>query len=355
VSETVLITGGCGFVGSNIAISYKEKFPSNKVIAFDNLKRRGSELNIQRLQTFGIEFIHGDVRNREDFEQIGAISVLIEAAAEPSVLSGINGSPDYVLNTNLNGTLNCLNFAQKHRAKFIFLSTSRVYPVKKLNEISLTEEENRFSISAQEQAIGISQNGISEDFSLHGARSFYGSSKLASELMIQEYAEFYGLKAVINRCGVLTGPWQMGKIDQGVIVLWLAKHYWKKELSYIGYGGQGKQVRDILHIKDLFELLVLQIADIDIYTNEIFNIGGGLDVSVSLKELTVLCEEVVGNKIKINSIAENRQADIPLYISDCKKINDISGWKPKVTPNEIISDVFNWMKKNEKDIRNILN
>jgi len=354
MTETILITGGCGFVGSNLAIKLKTNFPSIKIIAFDNLKRRGSELNIPRLKELGIEFVHGDIRNKEDFNEIGDISCLIEAAAEPSVLSGIDSTPDYVLNTNLVGTINCLNFATKNNAKFIFLSTSRIYPIATLNKIKYTEGQTRLEISENQTLSGVTPKGINEDFSLSGARSFYGTSKLSSELLIQEYIEYYNLKAVINRCGVLTGPWQMGKIDQGVVVLWLAKHFWKKELSYIGFGGEGKQLRDILHINDLYNLVVLQIQDISTFNNQIFNVGGGNDVSISLNELTNYCQEITGNTIKINKILENRTADIPIYISDNSKIEEISGWKPLVYPKEIVTDIFEWLKSNEAKVKEIL-
>lgn len=354
MNETILITGGGGFVGANLAIQLKKEYPNVKIIAFDNLKRRGSELNVSRLSDFGIEFIHGDIRNKEDFEEIGEISILIDAAAEPSVLSGINSLPDYVLNTNLMGTINCLNFAVKNKAKFIFLSTSRIYPIASLNQILYTESETRFNLVKNQNLLGITEKGITNNFQLNGARSFYGTSKLASELLIQEYAEFYGLKTIINRCGVIAGPWQMGKIDQGVIVLWLSKHYWKKELNYIGFGGKGKQVRDILHVNDLFDLIKIQMTNIDTFKSEIYNVGGGLDFSVSLKELTMHCEEITGNKITINSIPKNRPADIPIYITDNSKINSVSGWVPKVTPKEIFKDIFDWIKKNESSVKKLL-
>ena len=350
----ILITGGCGFVGSNLAIKIKTNFPKMQIVVMDNLKRRGSELNISRLKDYEIEFVHGDIRNKEDFNEIGAIDILIEAAAEPSVLAGINSTPDYVLNSNLIGTINCLNFALKNKAKFIFLSTSRVYPIKNLNKINFEEGETRLLITENQSFDGISIKGISEDFPLNGARSFYGTSKLASELLIQEYVEFYGLKAVINRCGVLTGPWQMGKIDQGVIVLWLAKHYWKNDLSYIGFGGEGKQVRDILHINDLFDLLILQIQDIDTFSGEIFNIGGSNEISVSLQELTTYCEKITGNKIQIKKVIENRSADIPIYITDNTKITTLSGWKPKIGTEEILGDVFKWLRDNENSVKKLL-
>lgn len=352
--ESFLITGGCGFVGSNLAIQFKLNYPNSRVISLDNLKRQGSEFNIKRLKEHEVEFIHGDIRNKEDFDSLPNIDILIECAAEPSVLSGIDTTPDYVLNTNLVGTINCLNFAKQNKAKFIFLSTSRVYSIKTLNQVKYKTEETRFSIENNQTLNGLSVKGVNEKFGIDGARSFYGTSKLSSELIIQEYNEFYNLQSIINRCGVLAGPWQMGKVDQGVVALWLAKHFWKKELNYIGFGGEGKQVRDILHIKDLFKLLDIQVKNFKKYNGKTFNVGGGNEVSVSLSELTEICENVTGNKINISKIQKNRSADIPIYISDNSKIQELSSWKPEYSPTQIINDTFKWLKKNESTLKNIL-
>lgn len=349
----IFITGGCGFIGSNLAVSLKEDFPGSRIIAFDNLHRRGSELNIERLRERGVEFMHGDVRNREDLSDLKDISLIIDAAAEPSVLSGISSGPDYVINSNMLGTINCLNLAVKNKAGIIFLSTSRVYPIGPLSQIKYSESELRFKISATQDFTGISENGISEEFPMNGPRSLYGASKLASELFVQEYAEFYGIRSVINRCGVVAGPWQFGKIDQGVVVLWLIKHYLKKELSYIGFGGTGKQVRDILHINDLYRLVKTQIGNFEKFRGEVYNAGGGTDISVSLRELTSLCEKITGNRIKINGIPENRAADIPIYITDNKKITSASGWSPEIPPEKILSDIFLWIRSNEIILKKI--
>jgi len=354
MSETILITGGCGFAGSNLAISLKRDFPSHRIIAFDNLKRRGSELNIPRLAEAGIQFMHGDIRNKSDLNQVGPIGVLIEAAAEPSVLSGINSSPDYVIDTNLTGTLNCLEYAARYQAKFIFLSTSRVYPIPDLCKIRYTQGETRFHIADNQEMPGISPKGIAEHFPMDGPRSFYGASKFSSELFIREYIEFYNLKAVINRCGVLTGPWQMGKVDQGVVVLWLARHYFQGELSYIGYGGTGHQVRDILHIQDLYRLLKLQLEQFDLFSGQTFNVGGGEKVSVSLFELTALCQKITGNSIPIHPVAETRSADIPVYITDNSKIQQVCGWQPEISAESILQDILNWIKAHESQVKKLL-
>jgi CDP-paratose 2-epimerase len=353
--KTILITGGAGFVGSSLAMALKRKYPDYTIICFDNLKRRGSELNLKRLTSSGVRFIHGDIRNKEDFESVSdKIDLIIEASAEPSVLAGLNGTPDYLLNTNLLGTINCLNFAVKNKSDFVFLSTSRIYPIEKIEQISFDESDTRFVISNTQALPGISPKGITEEFPLQGYRSLYGASKLSSELLIAEYNQFYGLNSVINRCGVLTGPWQMGKIDQGVMVLWVARHFWRKPLSYIGYGGKGKQVRDILHVDDLFGLIDIQIHQMEKYTGKTLNVGGGLSTSLSLQELTVLCEKTTGNKIHIEAVPEMRQADIRIYITDNSAVNALSGWRPEITPGQIVQEIFQWIRDNESDLKPIL-
>lgn len=350
----LLVTGGAGFAGSSLALLFKKNYPEWKVAVLDNLKRRGSELNINRLKEQGIEFIHADIRLYEDFDSLPSCKIMIECSAEPSVLAGIGSSPDYLISTNLIGTINALKYANKHNSMFLFLSTSRIYPIATLEKLQYTEAATRLQLSNAQPIVGVSEKGISEQFPLEGSRSFYGATKLASELMIEEYMAFNGLKAVINRCGVLTGPWQMGKIDQGVIVLWLAKHYFKKELSYIGFNGTGKQVRDILHIKDLYRLLDWQINHIEKVKGQIFNVGGGNEVSVSLCELTDICRSVTGIEIPIHSIKENRQADIPIYITDNAKVSQATGWKPEISVADTMQEIYEWMKEHEKQLMPIL-
>jgi CDP-paratose 2-epimerase len=350
----IVVTGGAGFIGSTLCIKLKEKYPSYKIIAFDNLKRRGSELNLIDFKEKGIEFVHGDIRNSEDLSALSGFDVLIEASAEPSVMSGLNSDPSYVINNNLYGSINCFNLCLKHKAKLIFLSTSRVYPIDNIEEAAFIEEETRFSFLDNQKEKGISSEGISEDFTLFGARSFYGTTKLSSELFIQEYSSFYNLEAAITRFGVIAGPRQMGKTDQGVVTLWMAKHYWKQSLKYIGYGGLGKQVRDILHVDDLVDLIDIQIHNISKFTGKVFNAGGGKGSSVSLLEMTSICEEISGNKISIGSEIDNRPADLRIYITDNSKIEREIGWSPQKTASQIFSDIHQWINTNEKQLENIL-
>lgn len=349
----ILVTGGAGFVGSDIAIELAKSGKDN-IVVLDNLRRRGSELNISRLEENDIGFIHGDIRNREDIEAVDNADIIIECSAEPSVLAGFNSSPEYLLNTNLLGTINCLEYARKHKADIIFLSTSRVYPVKTINNLNFIETPTRFELSDEQSIPGTSSKGYTEVFPLNGARTLYGTTKLASELLIQEYIDMYKIRGVINRCGVLTGSWQMGKVDQGFVVLWMAKHYYQKPLSYIGFGGKGKQVRDILHVKDLYNLLEIEIDNMDIHNGEIYNVGGGLERCISLLELTTLCQKYTGNEIPIENIFEDRAGDIRIYITDNSKVTGKTGWRPKITIDQTVEEIYNWIKNNSELLRPIL-
>ena len=350
----IVVTGGAGFVGSTLCLQLKTKYPSYEIVAFDNLKRRGSELNLADFQKQGIPFFHGDIRNNEDLLALGSFDVLIEASAEPSVTAGLDSDPTYVINNNLYGSINCFNACLKYNAKLIFLSTSRVYPIEIIEKANFIEEETRFSFDENQTATGISAQGISEKLSLDGARSFYGTTKLSSEMFIQEYAAFYGLKAAITRFGVIAGPRQMGKTDQGVVTLWMAKHFWNLSLKYIGYGGTGKQVRDILHVDDLVTLIDLQIHQIEKFEGKIYNVGGGVENSASLLEMTAICEKITGNKISIGSESQTRPADLRMYITDNSLTEKEIGWKPKKSVETVFQDIYNWIRENEQQLEAIL-
>ncbi len=353
--DKIVITGGCGFVGSNICVSLRKAFPNMAIIAFDNLKRRGSELNIERLKEYNVSFVHGDVRIADDFEPLGVLDLIIDASAEPSVLAGLDDGANYLVHTNYIGTLNCLNYAKRHKAAFIFLSTSRVYSVPALESIHYTIQNDRFVISPHQQVAGVSPLGISEQFPTDGYRSLYGSTKLGSELLINEYAQSFGLKAIINRCGVIAGPYQMGKVDQGVVVLWMARHFWKRSLSYIGFGGEGLQVRDMLHIDDLCSLIIYQINHLSSSHGYTANVGGGSNCSASLKELTQYCAQITGNTINISSESTNRPADIPIFVTDNSKIHELTGWQPQMTVHKVLEDIYDWLDKDQGRLKAILN
>jgi CDP-paratose 2-epimerase len=259
-----------------------------------------------------------------------------------------------LIDTNLNGTINSLYFAKKYQAAIIFLSTSRVYPYDTLAEAKLVVSPKRFNLSNDQAINGLSEQGVAENYPLEGLRSLYGATKLASEYFIQEFAHNFGLPAVINRCGVLSGPYQMGKIDQGVIVLWMAKHFWKGRLGYIGYRGLGQQARDVLHVLDLFRLVQWQIANLGLQKGQIFNVGGGLENTVSLAELTDLCIKITGNTIDMGSSLEDRPGDLPIYITDNTKITEFSGWKPEISVSTLLQEVHEWFIADEVALKSIL-
>jgi len=353
--STILITGGAGFVGSTLAIQLQEQLPSARVVALDNLKRRGSEFNLPRLRDAGVHFVHGDIRTPDDLSSAGsAFDLILECSAEPSVLAGTDGNPSYVIQTNLAGTLNCLELARLHSADFVFFSTSRVYPVQHLRDLDIVEEESRFALCDDQSVPGASSRGISEAFPLAGPRTLYGATKLASELMISEYQDTYGLRTLINRCGVIAGPWQMGKVDQGVFALWLLAHHYQRPLSYIGYGGSGRQVRDLLHVDDLYAALEVQLDHLDTLQGETFNLGGGRTGSLSLRETTELCEAVTGNKIQIGVDPDVRAGDIPVYLSDTTRFEKATGWRPRFEPEQVLTDTYEWIQEHDDILRGIL-
>jgi CDP-paratose 2-epimerase len=337
----ILITGGAGFVGSSLAFRLRQTFPDAAIVCMDNLYRRGSELNVSRLQKAGIEFHRGDVRDLSGFPS-GPFDYLIECSAEPSVLAGQGGAPDYLFQTNLVGAYNCLERARAWKSRFIFLSTSRVYPIARIEAHPWREEGTRF-VWEPSDINGITARGVTEQLDLSGARSLYGFTKLAAEQLIEEYRAAYGTQAVINRCGVIAGPWQFGKVDQGVAALWVLAHHFGRPLSYIGYGGMGKQVRDFLHVDDLCDLVAEQIKNFDRWDGWLGNVSGGLDNSASLCELTALCAEISGKKISISSVPANRPNDLRIFVADCTRLFRKTQWRPKRDVRRIIQDINDWV------------
>ena len=352
--ETILVTGGAGFVGSSLALLFKADNPSARVVSLDNLKRRGSELNLPRLKAAGVEFQHGDIRVPADLDAVGPFDLMLECSAEPSARAGFDGSPDYLLATNLTGTVHCLEACRRHKAALVFLSTSRVYPWQPIRDLRFVETATRFELAAGQDVAGVSPAGLSESFNLTGPRTLYGATKLASELLITEYADMYGLQAVVNRCAVLAGPWQMGKVDQGFMVLWAANHLFNRKLAYLGFGGLGKQVRDVLHVRDLFDLLRLQLTNLSAHSGKVYNVGGGPDLSLSLLELTAMVREATGQESPMGSSAETRSGDIPWYVTDTSAVAAATGWSPRTSKAQLVGEIVDWLRENAATLKLIL-
>ncbi len=350
----LLITGGAGFVGSNLAVSLAGRHPDWEILALDNLYRRGSELNLPRLQSAGVEFLEGDVREPADLKRLPVLSALIECSAEPSVMSGVDGDTAYLVETNLTGAYNCLELARRDGAFLVFLSTSRVYPVAAQVGLALEETPSRFEIAAQQSVAGVSPEGITEKFPLDGSRTLYGATKLAAEHLIEEYRCGLGVPAVIDRCGVIAGPWQMGKVDQGVFTHWMLAHHFGNPLSYIGFGGEGKQVRDLLHVEDLVDLVERQLLDTEAWNGRTVNVGGGREVSLSLRETTEICRRLSGREVPIEPVAETRVGDVPVYLSDCGKLFGLDQWRPRRGAEQVLTDIHQWVVSDEERIAEAL-
>lgn len=352
--DRILITGGAGFVGSSLGLMLKENYPKSKIIAFDSLRRRGSELALPRLKKLGIEFVHGDVRITQDVLDIGGVDLIIDCAAEPSVVAGLDGATQFLVDTNLGGTVSLLELAKKCKPTFMLMSSSRIYPYKVINELPFDETPTRFQFTGKTNIPGLSSKGIAENFPMEGSRTLYGATKFASELLLEEYANTFSFPYIINRCGVIAGPWQMGKVDQGFLVLWVAKHIFGGSLRYNGFEGKGKQVRDVLHVKDLGDLLVKQLNSLSKASSQIFNIGGGAERVVSLLELTKIVQEITGKEIQISTSPETHPNDCIYYCTDFSKAERILDWKPKTSVKELVKDVDKWIVSNRQDLEAVL-
>ena len=350
----VLVTGGAGFVGASLALGLAARHPDWELVALDNLRRRGAELNLPRLRAAGVEFVHGDVRQLADLLALDPVAALVECSAEPSALAGSTGDTQYVVDSNLVGARNCLELARRDAAQVVFLSTSRVYPFGALDRAAYREGPTRFELLGEQELAGLSAEGVSERFPLEGPRTLYGATKLAAELLVTEYRSLFGIPTAIDRCGVIAGPWQMGKVDQGVFTYWALGHYFRRELRYIGYGGLGKQVRDLLHVDDLIDLIDEQLLRPEQWDGVIANAGGGPEFSLSLLETTELCRELTGNRIEVAGSDESRPGDVRIYVSDCARLHGLTDWRPQRGPRRVLEDIVSWIADNERAVGAVL-
>lgn len=331
----ILITGGCGFIGSNIAIFLKNKINNLTIHSLDNLSRNSSKINLDRLKKQKIKNFNVNISNKSKINSLIKYDFIIDCCAEAAVEAS-KLEAERVFFTNLVGTFNILEKAKKDKSKIIFLSTSRVYSIKSI--LSKAKDINKKKYNFK----------INENFSKKSPISLYGFTKLSSEKLIEEYSFSNNIKYIINRFGVVSGPWQFGKQDQGFISLWLWRFINKGKLNYIGFGGFGNQVRDVIHVYDVCELILEQIKKINKINNKIFNAGGGLNNSISLKELTIKSKEITKNNINIGKIAKTSNYDIPYYVTDNKKIYSIYKWRVKRNLDTIINDTFKILIKYKK-------
>lgn len=338
----ILITGICGFVGSTLAKKLCEQISDCEIVGIDNLSRPGSWLNRPILQKLGIRVLHGDIRIASDVDALPPADWVIDAAANPSVLAGVDGktSSRQLIQHNLQGTINLMEYCKRCSAGFVLLSTSRVYSIPALSQLKVTEVDGAFRPVAEQTFVtGLSPAGVAENYSTAPPVSLYGSTKVTSEHIALEYGETFEFPVWVNRCGVLAGAGQFGHPGQGIFAFWVHSFREKRPLKYIGFGGNGYQVRDCLHPQDLVPLLKQQFAE-PRKTDKprTINLSGGVDNSMSLWQLSRWCEERIGHH-KVEQTDTERPFDIAWMVLDASKAEHIWGWQPQTRIETVLAEI----------------
>jgi CDP-paratose 2-epimerase len=346
----ILVTGGCGFVGSAICRGLVRHGGAVEVTALDNLRRTGAETNREPLESLGVRILHGDVRLQSDVDAVGQFDWVIDAAAEPSVLAGTaagaaGGSATtsrQLLEHNLLGTVHLLEAAARWSAGVVILSTSRVYSIPALAGLPLVETETDRGpalalVSGGDPHPGVGPGGVTEAFSTRPPVSLYGATKLASEVLALEYGHRHGTPCIIDRCGVMAGAGQFGRADQGIFSWWIRQWMARKPLAYIGFGGRGLQVRDCLHPDDLVTLLLKQLHSPPT-APEVFNVSGGAESATSLAQLSRWCRDALGGH-DVTAADVTRPYDLAWVVLDHSAVTARYGWRPARRPAEIFAEI----------------
>lgn len=329
-----LVTGGAGFIGSNMAHRLASK--GYEVIVFDNFFRRGTELNAKWLkeQHPGIVIVRGDISR--DFEKLYDLvrecDEVYHFAAQTSVPVSIK-EPLADFETNILGTLNLLEAIRRSNSdcSLFYSSTNKVYG--ELSGAKIVEAQHRYDFVDLKK-------GVDETMPLD-FQTPYGCSKGSADQYVKEYAKLYGLKNVIFRLSCIYGPRQLGLEAQGWVAWFVIAALLEKPIRIFG---NGKQVRDLLYIDDLIE--AIELAMQKKYFGEIFNIGGGKNNSASLLEVINIIEEKTGKRIS-KSFYDWRAGDQKVYYTNYYKAEKLLGWKPKVGIEEGIEKLIGWVKANK--------
>ena len=336
----IIITGGCGFVGSSLCLFLKKNFKNLNILSIDNLSKNYSKFNEKILKKRGISNKNINIGKFNSLKKIKfKADFIIDCSAEPAVEVSRRKIVG-VLESNFLSTVNVLEKAKEDKSKVIFISSSRVYPIE--TSYIKFKKYRRFK----------KHLAYSENLNFSGQKTIYGFTKYSSERLIEEYEYSEKIKYIINRCGLITGPGQYGKVEQGLVSLWMWRHINKIDLSYKGYDGKGVQVRDILFIEDFCKLIFLQIKKFNIFENNLFCIGGGHKNTTDLRNLTKICERISKNKVKISQNLQTSIYDIPYYVSSLKKIKKFCNWEPKIKLDDGLKDIYNWMLKDKNKIKN---
>ncbi len=333
----ILITGGCGFVGTNLTLKLLNHFSSIKIFLYDNFYRKENIDNVRFLKNKNIKIIKKDCSKIKRFE---LVDLVIHLASDPAVGSGMTYKSK-IFSNNLTSTNNLLNFYSNYKTPIIFLSSSRVYSIDTINSLDYVVKNFRYEIN-NNKFKGVLNKSFNEKLSTNGFKSIYGFTKLASEDLILQYSRIHDFNYIINRSGLISGKYQRGNIQQGIISFLVKNALEKKPFKIFGH--KGYQVRDILNVENLCDLFILQIDSILSKKNQknIYNIGGGYKNSESLINLI----KILNQKIKLNfEIDKNeRFGDIKYYISSNAKLMKDYKWKPNINYNDSIEESINFMK-----------
>jgi CDP-paratose 2-epimerase len=334
----LLITGGCGFLGSNLAAyAIEQKYD---VIVFDNLYRTGSVENLSWLKTKGnFEFVYGDIRNRNDVEYLvkKGFDAVFHLAGQVAMTTSIE-NPYHDFEINILGTLNLLDSIRKcnKNAHILYSSTNKVYG--DLEQYEFIETNTRYICPQY-------SNGFDEMVPLD-FRSPYGCSKGSADQYMLDYHRMFGLKTTVFRHSSMYGSRQFATYDQGWAG-WFCKKaidlYKNPESGPFTVSGNGKQVRDILHADDMVRLYFDALEYGNSIGGEAFNIGGTMNQSLSLLELFEILESFLGIRMKYAQLPV-RSSDQKVFVADITKINTRIGWKPNVTARNGIEKMLEWVK-----------
>jgi CDP-paratose 2-epimerase len=332
----IVITGGCGFIGCNLADRLCSE--GRPVILYDNLSRPGVERNAQYLREQHGDLVEIEVADTRDAfglsNRIQKAAAVFHFAAQVAVTSSLS-DPIYDFEVNARGTVNLLEALRSLRnpPPIIFTSTNKVYG--SLEDVDLRIAENRYEpVDETLRACGISEDQRLDLYSP------YGCSKGAADQYILDYARIFGLPAVVFRMSCIYGPHQLGTEDQG----WVA-HFLINAINHrsITIYGDGKQVRDILFVEDLVEALLLARKNIRTISGQVFNIGGGVENTTSLRELLALIGQLHESKPRVK-FANWRPGDQRYYVSNFSKFHTATGWSPRVSTEEGIRRLYDWLR-----------
>ncbi|MGV3706399.1 MAG: GDP-mannose 4,6-dehydratase [Arcticibacter sp.] len=333
--HTTLITGGAGFIGTNLADALLSEGKS--VIIYDNLSRKGVEKNLQWLKdkydkNLRIEI--ADVRNETALrEAVNSADAVYHFAAQVAVTTSCL-DPLMDFEVNARGTVNLLEAIRQSEKQppLVFTSTNKVYGG--LEDMNVILKGDRYEPEDEELAA----NGVSEDRKVD-FHSPYGCSKGTADAYILDYARTYDLKAVVFRMSCIYGPHQFGTEDQGWIAHFLISVLKGEPITIYG---DGKQVRDILYIADLINAMKLAQEQMNTLSGKAFNIGGGVENTISLLELIQMIENLNGEKVDVD-FGDWRTGDQRYYVSDIAKFNREAGWSPKVSVYQGIENLYHWL------------